>query len=279
MEWLYTGSIQSPNSRLSHVALRSSIESHISLHILAEEYKIKDLADSAMDYIGICYSLMGALPSKAEIHHALNKSPISSRLREYMSNSFLHILSAPSYTTEVGDVHSTGELWLLAKTHDDLGEYAFGYLRDGDTNRSPPKYDFLCDYRSHSKNSSCAVRGKLFIHYVESNHDEPLSVSSSPLTFSTPRDSLIEPLERRAPNEQNGFKDVIPLQAFIAASTSASIGTITTPNASANESKIATPSASRPQNTNAIGRIYTPSSGKHPRPAIESLAAEMQVWK
>jgi hypothetical protein len=84
-----------------------------TLYILAQEYKIKDLTDAGMDYIGNCYALTDTLPSRAEIHQVLDKSPLGSKLRKYMTMACLYILSSPSYTTGVENVLPTADLWFL----------------------------------------------------------------------------------------------------------------------------------------------------------------------
>ena len=114
-----------------------------TLYILAQEYKIKDLTDAAMDYIGNCYALTDTLPSRAEIHQVVDKSPLDSKLRKYMTMACLYILSSPSYTTGVENVLPTADLWFLG---------------------SPlhPGYGFLCQYYGHDANPSFPARGKRF---------------------------------------------------------------------------------------------------------------------
>jgi hypothetical protein len=205
MEWLYTGSIGPPTSTASYNSKCHSIGSHISLYTLATEYKVKDLADAAMDYIGICYTLTDCLPSKAEMHQALDKSPIGSGLGQYMTNSFLYILSTPSDSIKDGAVPSTTDLWLLAKTHNNLGEYVFECLRDKDPNPPHPNLTSYATIIVMTKILHAQPKGNA-LSTILNRIDRTLSVQTSNLASSAPLISLIKPLdpiERRNPNEQS----------------------------------------------------------------------------
>jgi hypothetical protein len=163
IEWLYKGTVTAPPAKPPGAVVGVYIRGLINLYILAEELEIKDLADDVVESLGICYSLMGSLPSKDEIEMVFRATRRTSTLRRYMTTAYHFTLVACCHATN-DEVYapSTEELWKLAKDHDDLGKDVFKGLRKGAPEPEDPRSALICNYHNHDNQSPCAARGKRF---------------------------------------------------------------------------------------------------------------------
>lgn len=230
-EWLYTGSIRPPTSRMSVESMRRSISKNLELYRLAENLGVKDLADAAMDYIGTCYFVKDALPSQEDIKLAF-RTMYGSTLRHYMCMAFRYILSTPCiYTEDDESVPSAETLWRLAEKHRCLGEYVFQCLRDGVTAPQHPMYELICDFHKHDADEPCPAAGKHFNDYIEPNLRKAHSVERMASISLSPPIPVFKLLGFARPPEQDGQNKSVgdkSSQASLPANTGGSFETFVT---------------------------------------------------
>jgi hypothetical protein len=81
VEWLYRGPLAPPTSKLSEPLPMAFKKSQVDLYILAVELEMMELANIAMEHLGIHYSLMNRLPATAMMEVVFSKAKEGSSLQ------------------------------------------------------------------------------------------------------------------------------------------------------------------------------------------------------
>jgi hypothetical protein len=168
-EWLYTGNVKPidvADGAEAQVRFRAWMRNHIDLHIFAEAFQIKELADIVTDNIGTSYAVSGLLPFKAHVDRIFKASKPDLVLRKYMAK-FLHFLltELPDCKVYPKSLCSMENLLLAAKEHEDLFRRLFFSLRYDEPEAAHPCHDMMCDYHLHHKDSICFFRGDSYCKY------------------------------------------------------------------------------------------------------------------
>jgi hypothetical protein len=170
IEWLYRRKLPKPNTEREdgwEARTCNWIRKHIRLYMLAEQFNIKDIADAAMENIGVSYFMGGFLPTNKEMELVFSKCDPESPLRNYMIKAFnFSLFSFSDAPGSPESSRSTESLWRLAKNHEDVGRAVFQSLRSTKTKNDANPWDgLICDDHQHDRFADCPSKGVRYSKY------------------------------------------------------------------------------------------------------------------
>jgi hypothetical protein len=219
VEWLYRGSISHGRPATSLTTLhpaRFVIRTRIDLYMLAEDLEIKDLADKAMEDLGVYYSLNNLLPSMNEFDLVFMTARTGSAIHKYMTKALHFTLVGCPHTEITGNYigehdATTTELWHLISSYERLGMYIIRRMREGQPAAEKPCSAFICSYHNHGPDYPCKLRGKRFRDFKEPPSIAKVhaleSPAPKPLPIHRPLPNILGPATPGRQDLQKGSKD------------------------------------------------------------------------